>query len=131
MVPRLPIPNRTVKRTSADDSVDTHVKVGHCQTPIEKPPLETAGASLCAGEKEKRAAKKGEKGKRQKQEKGAEGKRGGEKEKRKGKKKKEKKRETERGEAERREQVLLGGDNGNVSYLRCRKNLWKKAESRL
>ena len=38
MVPRLPIPNRTVKRLSADDSMDTHVKVGHCQAPIQKPP---------------------------------------------------------------------------------------------
>ena len=29
--PLLPIPNRTVKRDSADDSADTRVKVGHCQ----------------------------------------------------------------------------------------------------
>jgi hypothetical protein len=29
--PPLPIPNRTVKRSSADDSVFSHVKVGHRQ----------------------------------------------------------------------------------------------------
>ena len=27
-----------MKRLSADDSMDTHVKVGHCQTPISKSP---------------------------------------------------------------------------------------------
>ena len=32
LVPLLPIPNRTVKRTSADDSTDSRVKVGHRQT---------------------------------------------------------------------------------------------------
>ena len=31
LVPLLPIPNRTVKRVSADDSADTRVKVGHRQ----------------------------------------------------------------------------------------------------
>ena len=31
VVPLLPIPNRTVKRFSADDSADSRVKVGHCQ----------------------------------------------------------------------------------------------------
>ena len=31
LVPLLPIPNRTVKRLSADDSADSRVKVGHCQ----------------------------------------------------------------------------------------------------
>ena len=31
VVPLLPIPNRTVKRVSADDSADTRVKVGHRQ----------------------------------------------------------------------------------------------------
>ena len=31
LVPLLPIPNRTVKRLSADDSADSCVKVGHCQ----------------------------------------------------------------------------------------------------
>lgn len=36
LVPRLPIPNRTVKRPSADDSMDTHVKVGHRQTPHKR-----------------------------------------------------------------------------------------------
>ncbi len=31
LVPLLPIPNRTVKRLSADDSAGSRVKVGHCQ----------------------------------------------------------------------------------------------------
>ena len=31
VVPLLPIPNRTVKRFSADDSADPRVKVGHRQ----------------------------------------------------------------------------------------------------
>ena len=31
VVPLLPIPNRTVKRFSADDSAGSRVKVGHCQ----------------------------------------------------------------------------------------------------
>ena len=34
VVPLLPIPNRTVKRLSADDSADSRVKVGHCQANI-------------------------------------------------------------------------------------------------
>ena len=34
VVPLLPIPNRTVKRLSADDSADSRVKVGHRQAPI-------------------------------------------------------------------------------------------------
>ena len=46
VVPRLPIPNRTVKRLSADDSADTRVKVGHRQTPQNKAQLNRAG--LCA-----------------------------------------------------------------------------------
>ena len=33
VVPLLPIPNRTVKRLSADDSADSRVKVGHRQAP--------------------------------------------------------------------------------------------------
>ena len=38
VVPLLPIPNRTVKRLSADDSADSRVKVGHRQASImEKP----------------------------------------------------------------------------------------------
>lgn len=32
--PPLPIPNRTVKRSCADDSVLSHVKVGHRQALI-------------------------------------------------------------------------------------------------
>jgi hypothetical protein len=31
LVPLLPIPNRKVKRFSADDSADSRVKVGRCQ----------------------------------------------------------------------------------------------------
>ena len=34
LVPLLPIPNRTVKRLSADDSADSRVKVGHRQANI-------------------------------------------------------------------------------------------------
>ena len=35
LVPLLPIPNRTVKRLSADDSADARVKVGHRQALIK------------------------------------------------------------------------------------------------
>ena len=34
LVPLLPIPNRTVKRLSADDSAGSRVKVGHRQALI-------------------------------------------------------------------------------------------------
>src|SRR6185437_1774771 len=34
--PPLPIPNRVVKRSRADDSVHSHAKVGHCQAPYNK-----------------------------------------------------------------------------------------------
>lgn len=34
--PPLPIPNRAVKRSRADDSVHSHAKVGHCQAPYNK-----------------------------------------------------------------------------------------------
>ena len=42
LVPLLPIPNRTVKRLCADDSVRPYVKVGHRQTPYKhkSPPRE-------------------------------------------------------------------------------------------
>jgi hypothetical protein len=40
--PRLPIPNRTVKRGRADDSVHAYAKVGQCQTPSSKSPLRRA-----------------------------------------------------------------------------------------
>ena len=36
-VPPLPIPNRTVKPLSADDSTDTRAKVGHRQAPHQGP----------------------------------------------------------------------------------------------
>ena len=39
VAPLLPIPNRTVKRLSADDSADSRVKVGHRQAcTVEAPP---------------------------------------------------------------------------------------------
>ena len=38
VVPLLPIPNRTVKRLSADDSADSRVKVGHRQALTAKTP---------------------------------------------------------------------------------------------
>ena len=46
--PPLPIPNRAVKRFSADDSADTCAKVGHCQAPQlrKAPALQRAGAFL-------------------------------------------------------------------------------------
>ena len=44
VVPLLPIPNRTVKRFSADDSADTRVKVGHRQAlTAQKARLERVG----------------------------------------------------------------------------------------
>ena len=39
VVPLLPIPNRTVKRFSADDSADSRVKVGHRQAITAKRPV--------------------------------------------------------------------------------------------
>ena len=36
VAPLLPIPNRTVKRLSADDSADSRVKVGHRQACMPK-----------------------------------------------------------------------------------------------
>ena len=45
--PPLPIPNRTVKRFSADDSEHSLVKVGHCQAvTAAKTPREILGAFL-------------------------------------------------------------------------------------
>jgi hypothetical protein len=46
--PPLPIPNRTVKRSSADDSEHSFVKVGHCQASIkrEKPSAKALGFLL-------------------------------------------------------------------------------------
>ena len=44
VVPLLPIPNRKVKRLSADDSADSRVKVGHRQVFIlGKPSVRTEG----------------------------------------------------------------------------------------
>jgi hypothetical protein len=45
LVPLLPIPNRTVKRLSADDSAGSRVKVGHRQALTAlKSPSRSAGA---------------------------------------------------------------------------------------
>ena len=62
VVPLLPIPNRTVKRFSADDSAGSRVKVGHRQAITArkaqqkcwafllcKRPVERLGVLLCAG----------------------------------------------------------------------------------
>ena len=45
LVPLLPIPNRTVKRLSADDSADSRVKVGHRQAiyPLKTPASQESG----------------------------------------------------------------------------------------
>ena len=43
VVPLLPIPNRTVKRFSADDSAGSRVKVGHRQTSQPETPSPTTG----------------------------------------------------------------------------------------
>jgi hypothetical protein len=54
LVPLLPIPNRTVKRLSADDSAGSRVKVGHRQalTAPQKPQQKCWG--FCFGEYEDR-----------------------------------------------------------------------------
>ena len=46
LVPLLPIPNRTVKRLSADDSAGSRVKVGHRQAPTAKTPSHSTGRFL-------------------------------------------------------------------------------------
>ena len=44
LVPLLPIPNRTVKRLSADDSAGSRVKVGHRQAlTAQEPPIRSPG----------------------------------------------------------------------------------------
>ena len=43
VVPLLPIPNRTVKRLSADDSAGSRVKVGHRQALTAKTPHHVMG----------------------------------------------------------------------------------------
>src|SRR5690606_40116718 len=47
VVTRLPIPNRTVKRLSADDSGRTSVKVGHRQALIPQYPTRFHRGGLC------------------------------------------------------------------------------------
>ena len=44
VVPLLPIPNRTVKRLSADDSADPRVKVGHRQASTAQNASPSGGA---------------------------------------------------------------------------------------
>ena len=54
VVPLLPIPNRTVKRFSADDSAGSRVKVGHRQALIARispDQFVDLGFVLCAQEK--------------------------------------------------------------------------------
>ena len=48
LVPLLPIPNRTVKRVSADDSADPRVKVGHRQAITAKHPVKWRGVFFSA-----------------------------------------------------------------------------------
>ena len=48
LVPLLPIPNRTVKRVSADDSADPRVKVGHRQAITVKHPVKWRGVFFSA-----------------------------------------------------------------------------------
>ena len=55
LVPLLPIPNRTVKRLSADDSAGSRVKVGHRQalTALKTPPSFDGGVLFfCASSAE-------------------------------------------------------------------------------
>ena len=47
LAPLLPIPNRTVKRLCADDSVHTYVKVGHRQTPCKAKCPTLQGGAFC------------------------------------------------------------------------------------
>lgn len=54
--PRLPIPNRIVKRLSADDSAHAGVKVGHCQIIIPKTPSGLCYWGFLLYEKSKRPA---------------------------------------------------------------------------
>ena len=48
LVPPLPIPNRTVKRLSADDSAATSVKVGHRQAVIPENPRRPTATGVFA-----------------------------------------------------------------------------------
>ncbi len=51
VVPPLPIPNRTVKHLSADDSGRTSVKVGHRQAlTLKTPQAQPEGFCLCAND---------------------------------------------------------------------------------
>ena len=46
VVPLLPIPNRTVKRVSADDSAGSRVKVGHRQANYSETPPQRGGVFI-------------------------------------------------------------------------------------
>ena len=48
LVPLLPIPNRTVKRLSADDSAGSRVKVGHRQALTKRPPSCSSCSWACS-----------------------------------------------------------------------------------
>ena len=59
LVPLLPIPNRTVKRVSADDSADSRVKVGHRQAITAKHPVMWRGvffSAACGAKKSKKSS---------------------------------------------------------------------------
>ena len=51
VVPLLPIPNRTVKRFSAEDSAGSRVKVGHRQAFIARKPLAQKAGGFFMGER--------------------------------------------------------------------------------
>ena len=55
LVPPLPIPNRTVKRLSADDSAATSVKVGHRQAVTPENPRRQKAPGVFALERRTRA----------------------------------------------------------------------------
>jgi hypothetical protein len=50
VVPLLPIPNRTVKRLSADDSAGSRVKVGHRQALTAPESPASSGWAFCISE---------------------------------------------------------------------------------
>src|ERR1700730_16415945 len=50
VVPLLPIPNRTVKRLSADDSAGSRVKVGHRQALTAPESPASSGWAFCVSE---------------------------------------------------------------------------------
>src|SRR5690554_729237 len=59
VVPRLPIPNRIVKRLSADDSWHSPVKVGHRQALTPQSPCIRTMQGLCSWRRPARGARRG------------------------------------------------------------------------